>query len=299
MEVYHTNAFTKTPFKGNPATVCIPTTQAWKSLTDSQLQHLASELCKVEVVYVLPTPPHIRGTKSHADFHLRFYTQKQEMTFCGHATLAAAHILFSTNRVQNGSDIVSFSTQKNEAVVCTRRKDGSIEMELAPTPVVVDNTYLPQALPVLKESLALDPSCIAEIIPPTNATKNLIFVLKTREDVERAKLDPLKMKALAPAGVQKVTITARKTNTPNGEFVTRLFAPWIDIPEDAVSAATNAILALYWSREDRKMDVTVSQLSHRPGEIKMVVRPSRKSVGVAGDVTVITQGLVIVGASHL
>jgi len=286
MEIFYVNAFTTRPFQGNPASVCIPSPEFAGTLTDTQLQSLAAELCMVEVVYIFPK----ENSQDGADYHLRFFSQKQEMTFCGHATLAAAFVLFQTRRAT--SKIVSFSTQKNNAVVCTKCSEDTtdLEMELTPIPPRVNNTLLDSVAPLLVEGLGLRKENVADVILHSE-TMNLIFVLRTRADVEAAVLQSSKLMHLAPKDVHKVTITAPGADASHN-FVTRLFAPWIGIPEDAVSAATNAILALYWAEEQRTRSLVVLQLSQRPGRIVLNVSADRKKVGVIGDAVIVTKGML-------
>ena len=74
------DAFTDTPFAGNPATVCLldgPADEAW-------MQALAGEMNLSETAYLYPVED---------GFNLRWFTPAAEVDLCGHATLASAHAL--------------------------------------------------------------------------------------------------------------------------------------------------------------------------------------------------------------
>jgi len=94
--LFHVDAFTDRPFGGNPAAVCI--LPAWKE--DSWLQAVAGEMNVSETAFLV---------KNADGFDLRWCTPKVEVDLCGHATLAAAHILWQ-QAMTTGTEI-RFSTR--------------------------------------------------------------------------------------------------------------------------------------------------------------------------------------------
>src|SRR5436190_4293623 len=86
LRVVHVDAFTDTPFRGNPAAVCVlqsPRPAAW-------MQDVAREMNLPETAFVEP------GADG---FGLRWFTPAVEVDLCGHATLASAHVLWETARL--------------------------------------------------------------------------------------------------------------------------------------------------------------------------------------------------------
>ena len=74
------DAFTDTPFAGNPAAVCLldgPADEAW-------MQALAGEMNLSETAYLYPVED---------GFNLRWFPPAAEVDLCGHATLASAPAL--------------------------------------------------------------------------------------------------------------------------------------------------------------------------------------------------------------
>ena len=74
------DAFTDTPFGGNPAAVCLlaePADARW-------MQQVAREMNLAETAFL---------HKQEDGFHLRWFTPAVEVDLCGHATLASAHVL--------------------------------------------------------------------------------------------------------------------------------------------------------------------------------------------------------------
>ncbi|MEM6289562.1 MAG: PhzF family phenazine biosynthesis isomerase, partial [Bacteroidota bacterium] len=86
------DAFASRPFTGNPAAVCIldaPAPEAW-------MQALAGEMNLSETAFLVP--------KADGAFGLRWFTPEVEVDLCGHATLASAHVLFTTGRLGAGAE---------------------------------------------------------------------------------------------------------------------------------------------------------------------------------------------------
>ena len=84
--IYQVDAFTKTPFHGNPAGVCFlsaPQPNQW-------MQSVAQEMNLSETAFLLP---------ENDGYRLRWFTPAVEVDLCGHATLASAHVLWETGRL--------------------------------------------------------------------------------------------------------------------------------------------------------------------------------------------------------
>ena len=83
-EFYQVDAFASKPFEGNQA--CVIPLENW-SPSDEVLQSIAAENNVSETAYTVQTGANI--------FDLRWFTPTTEVRLCGHATLAAAHVLFT------------------------------------------------------------------------------------------------------------------------------------------------------------------------------------------------------------
>lgn len=99
-ELFVVDAFTAERFHGNPAGVCLldgPADPGW-------MQAIAAEVGAPETAFVSPAE-----RWSGAEFDLRWFTPMLEVSLCGHATLAASHVLWSIGRVK-GLAPISFRT---------------------------------------------------------------------------------------------------------------------------------------------------------------------------------------------
>lgn len=86
MRTFIVDSFTDTPFKGNPAGVCIIGSQ----LSDERMLHIAQELNLSETAFLSPL-------ESGGAFAIRYFSPKMEIPLCGHATLASAKVYSSTS----------------------------------------------------------------------------------------------------------------------------------------------------------------------------------------------------------
>ena len=82
LPIYQVDAFSDGIFGGNPAAVC--PLQAW--LDDATLQRIAEENNLSETAYFVA---------EGEGYRLRWFTPGTEVDLCGHATLAAAWVLFN------------------------------------------------------------------------------------------------------------------------------------------------------------------------------------------------------------
>src|SRR6476646_6852643 len=96
LPLVHVDAFTDRPFAGNPAAVCL--LPSWKE--ERWLQAVAGEMNLSETAFLV---------KNADGFDLRWFTPKVEVDLCGHATLAAAPVLWQQEQAR--CDAICFSTK--------------------------------------------------------------------------------------------------------------------------------------------------------------------------------------------
>merc|ERR1719397_824644 len=87
--VWTVDSFTNKAFSGNPAAVCLLDTV----LPDTVKQMIAAELALSETCFLEP-PSGVAADSAGRRFSLRWFTPAIEVPLCGHATLAAAAVLY-------------------------------------------------------------------------------------------------------------------------------------------------------------------------------------------------------------
>lgn len=83
IKIKYIDAFTQTPFTGNPAAVVIDASQ----LNESQMKNIAREVNLSETAFILPP------MKPNTHLRIRWFSPVVEVPLCGHATIAAFHAL--------------------------------------------------------------------------------------------------------------------------------------------------------------------------------------------------------------
>jgi PhzF family phenazine biosynthesis protein len=264
------DAFSRKPFSGNPAAVCL----LKEPLQDSVYQSIAAEMNLSETAFVLK-----RGRQSiwkESVFSLRWFTPKTEVDLCGHATLATAAVLFYDVRVS--ATEIAFETRSGRLIA--KREGDGILLDLpsyATTPA--------EANPEMLEAVGI---ADFESVYSSLGSHDLLVVLKNEETVRglRPNFDRLKSVKLKEK-LQGIIVT-----TKGGEgydFVSRYFAPWVGIDEDPVTGAAHAVLGPFWSKRLEKREMRAFQASQRGGELTVKMLAARR-VGLVGNAVIVSKG---------
>lgn len=234
--IFQVDAFAGELFAGNPAAV-MPLDD-W--LPDDLLQKIAQENNLSETAYLVA---------ADGGFALRWFTPGQEVDLCGHATLAAAHVLF--RHLDHGGDTVRFDTRSGELVVTRNAAALTLDFPVAETvPADVDRAVCAALGDVASEVLLV----------PGNPGK-VMYVYEFEEDVARLTPD---FPALLAASPQCVIATAPGDDC---DVVSRFFAPQVGIDEDPVTGSSHCALVPYWSGRLGLARLACRQISRRGGEL--------------------------------
>ncbi len=238
------DAFSTTPFGGNPAAVCLlaqPRDDAW-------LRSVARELN-------MPATAFVSGGDGAYD--LRWFTATTELALCGHGTLASAHLLWEEGRVAPDATL-RFRT--GAGVLTCRREDGWIAMDFPaepPRPVA--------APPDLLRALGVEARVVAQ-----NRLDYLVEVADA--DAVRALNPDLDLLRTVPT--RGVIVTA-PSDRADAAFISRFFAPSVAIAEDAVTGSAHCALGPYWAARLGKSDLVGYQASARGGFVRVRVHGDR------------------------
>ena len=268
MTVVHVvDAFTDTPFRGNPAAVCLlpePVDEIWMKL-------VAREMNLSETAFLHPV---------EGGFSLRWFTPTIEVKLCGHATLASALVLWETGVLEHGSP-ARFETQSGW-LTCVRDDDW-IAMDFPARPCEPCD-----APPGLVEAIGGDP-----LFCGVNGMDYLVE-LPNERDVRTLRPN---LSMLASLPVRGIIVTARSEET-DFDFVSRFFAPAAGINEDPVTGSAHCALGPYWQTRLGKTEFTAFQASERGGVVKLSVRADRVILRGCGVMMSRVDFLPEKGASH-
>jgi PhzF family phenazine biosynthesis protein len=260
LPIFVVDAFTSEPFGGNPAGVVLDHgDEAW-------MQRVAAEMRHSETAFVRP-----RAEKSAYD--LRWFTPEVEVSLCGHATLASAHVLFDTGRAAKTETIV-FQTRGGELRATDAGRDGvTLDFPISrPTPLATADAGLYAAL-------RLEPGEFLE-------SDGDFFVCVVDDAATVRALDPDFAALRALDHVRGVYVTA--PGDKGYDIVSRCFGPRVGIDEDPVTGSMHCVLAAYWCPRLGKDELRAFQASARGGEL--TVRLAGDRVLLTGRATTVLSG---------
>jgi PhzF family phenazine biosynthesis protein len=234
LKIYIVDAFTTKQFSGNQAAVVL--LENW--LDVELMQSIASENNLSETAFVV--------RNSSGVFEIRWFSPIKEIDFCGHATLASAHVIFSTS--SDSTEIIFWAKAVGNVTV---KKDNNNLIEMAfPNREPVELTEVPQAL---KEGLSIFP------VTYLKNQQAYFAIMENEEQVKRVMPDLEKLKTLDPLDV---VVTAQSKEF---DFTSRYFWPANGGVEDPVTGSIHAGLAPYWAKKLNKQELVALQASNRSG----------------------------------
>ena len=280
--IIQVDAFTGEPFGGNPAAVCVlprPADPAW-------MQRVAREMNLSETAFLVG--------RASGGYDLRWFTPAVEVDLCGHATLAAAHVLWEDGHLPPPAP-AEFHTRSGK--LSAVRRDGWIEMDFPAEPA--EPAPAPDGL---ADALGAEPVFVGR-----NRFDYLVEV--DSEAAVRALAPDIRRLGALPA--RGVIVTARggaaaapaaqgrgaaggggmataRGGTGRFDFVSRFFAPRAGVDEDPVTGSAHCCLGPYWRGRLGRDAFTAWQASARGGVVKVVVAGDR--VLLSGQAVTVLRG---------
>ena len=241
---FQVDAFADRPLTGNPAAV-MPL-ERW--LDDALMQAIAAENNLSETAFTVPSEG------GEADYDLRWFTPAAEVELCGHATLAAGHVLIH-------GDAVRFATKSG--VLAVSRRGDVLELDLPAARL--SEVYEPELNRAL--GMADGPVWLAEGC-------NDAAIIEVADEAA--------LRALSPdfAALRKIhrmaVVTARGAEQ---DIASRVFVPYVGIDEDPVTGSAHAALVPYWAERLGRPEFTALQASKRTGLLRCRLDDDRVILG--------------------
>ena len=244
---FQVDAFAEGPFTGNPAAV-MPLDH-W--LPDEVLQAIASENNLSETAFTVPSEV------DDADYDLRWFTPATEVELCGHATLAAGHVLMRGSQIR-------FSTQSGILAVTRDSEDGRLLKLDLPAPQLkqVSDPELCAALGLSDRPLWLADGCNDSTIVPVNS----------EEEVRSVSPDFRALRSIMRMAI--VTAPGDKQ-----DVASRVFVSYCGIDEDPVTGSAHAALTPYWAERLGRNRFSALQASRRTGLLDCELKGDRAILG--------------------
>jgi PhzF family phenazine biosynthesis protein len=248
LALHQVDAFTAEPFAGNPAAVCVlagPREERW-------MQLVAREMNLSETAFLHPEGD---------GWRLRWFTPTVEVALCGHATLAAAHVLWETGALATDAP-ARFRTRSG--LLTAMRQDDLIELDFP-----AKRAQPAPAPEGLTAALGGEPRFIGR--------NEFDYLVEVDSEMMLRSLQP-DFTALRKLPVRGVIVTARPA-APEFDFVSRFFAPACGVDEDPVTGSAHCCLGPYWQSRLGKAEFKAFQASARGGVVRVRVEGERVKLG--------------------
>lgn len=256
--MYQVDAFAKGIFTGNPAAVC-PLEDDW--LDEKIMQSIANENNLSETAFYI-----IKDN----EYHIRWFTPNKEVDLCGHATLAAAFVIFE---IEENGRISDINFNSRSGVLKVSKKGNLLTLNFpGDTIEKIDNFKM------FEECFNLKPKEIYKGI------SDYMLIYENEDEIKNIIVN---LDALIKLDTRGVIITSRGSDA---DFVSRFFAPKYGVNEDPVTGSAHTTLTKYWSRKLNKDKLRAEQLSERKGELYCVDKGNR--VEISGKCFLFFEGII-------
>jgi PhzF family phenazine biosynthesis protein len=256
--LFHIDAFADQAFRGNPAAVCL--LNSW--LDDASLLKVAAENNLSATAFLV---------RQAGRNELRWFTPSCEIKLCGHATMAAAHVLFEV--LSPELETVAFETRFRGALTVNKNGD-RLTMSLP--------LFVPEPCRGIPADLT---KALGERMSPSEVlavNDTFIAIFGNSRAIQNYEPNFVLLEKLHP---HAVCISAPGQDS---DFVSRYFAPGYGISEDSVTGSAHCALAPYWAKRLNRTRLHARQLSARGGDLWCEVSGDR--VNVEGRAALIMRG---------
>jgi PhzF family phenazine biosynthesis protein len=245
------DAFTDRPFTGNPAAVLVLD----DAPSDEWMAAVARETGVPDTGFV------IREELAEADFRIRWFTPTVEIDLCGHATLASAHCL-----LEDGVRGPIRFASRSGVLTVSQLADGSLAMDFPSWPATQIEA----------------PGAVAEAVGVpvewTGYDAKEFFLLALASDEASVRALTPDLNAVAGLDASALIVTAVADPGQEYDFVSRLFAPKVGIPEDPVTGSAHSVLAPFWADRLGRTSLVGLQVSPRSGLVGVQLNGDRVTI---------------------
>ncbi|XP_039165560.1 uncharacterized isomerase BH0283 [Eucalyptus grandis] len=273
------DAFTDTAFKGNPAAVCI----LEEERDEEWLQAVAREFNFSETCYLTgASSSELAGSGKGGPsprFRLRWFTPVEEVDLCGHATLAAAHILFTSGMVDSNTiEFVTLSGILTAKRVPETKSSDILKVQDGDVPGIWIELDFP-VVPIAEDD-AERISCVTKVLNGTSIVEikkaekdDHFIVFPSGKEVEefQPKFDEIQR---CPGSGIIITGSAQ--------------------PDSGDKHSAHCALAPYWSEKLGKKDLVALQASPRGGVVKVHLDEQNQRVSLRGKAVTVMRGSLLV-----
>jgi len=258
ISVYVASAFSKDHQGGNKAGVVLNE----NTLTTTQKMAIAKELGYAETAFI--------SASEMADYKFEYFTPKEEVDLCGHATIGSFTILMHLHKLFRDC----YTIETNSGVLTITIKDDIIFMEQN-KPIFYDVISSNEFINCF-DSKAIDNKYPIQIV--STGLKDILIPITNETQLYALQPNFEKIKEMS----QYYNVVGMHLYTFNdNRIICRNFAPLYDINEEAATGTSNGALACYlYEQHHLQKEVYIFEQGyslHSPSEILVKLATNSKN----------------------
>lgn len=285
------DAFTNEIFKGNPAGILLDN----KGLTNETMQLIAKEIGYPETVFL--------EKKDNNKIKVKFFTPKEEIDLCGHATIAYSTALFENNIIdfKEGENILKVETNLGELPIIINIKDRKIEniMMYQASPKIDRNFKLKKKeLAKLLNITTDDFDKEVEIVKAYTGVWDLMIPVKSKEILDNININIEEVKGLSKE-LEVISLHVFYIDEVTKKIYARNFAPIVDIIEEAATGTSNGALIYYLYTINKIIENSIVEIIQgeslgRRSEIlgKVLIEDTKENILIGGKAIKFSEGII-------
>lgn len=264
LAITQVDAFADKPFAGNPAAVCI----LEEAREEKWMQLIAREMNLSETAFLV---------KRDGAYDLRWFTPAVEISLCGHATLASAHVLWEQGHLSS-NEPARFYTKSGELTARRNNKDTWIEMDFPATTPVPDADF---------DREALESALGIKVKGVWRSRFDYMTEVECEDAVRSLQPDITKISRLQARGL----IVTSHASGKDCDYVSRFFAPASGVNEDPVTGSAHCCLGPFWKERLGRDNLVGYQASARGGFVRTRCQADR--VFLSGQAVTVLRGELV------
>ncbi|MBA3926021.1 PhzF family phenazine biosynthesis protein [Listeria rustica] len=281
MKVYHYDAFSKVPGKGNPAGVVLEA----DNLSSEDMQKIASQVGFNETAFAMKS--------EIADIKLRYFTPGHEMNLCGHGTMAAICALSEHQFLTEKAEIRVETKAGILTIKSKYSKDGQLWMTMQQaTPVfeafLGSRADLAQVIGLVEQDLTDE----WPIMYGSTGIWTLLVPIKKLTSFQKMKPDNAKfpdlLQEMPRASIHPFCLETMDTDA--AMHARHFSSPFSGTIEDPVTGTASGVMGAYYAKYiapdfDESLDIVVEQGVEVGRDGKVMVHIHKKETTYAIEIT--------------
>lgn len=284
LKIFQIDAFTNKPYEGNPAAVTFA-----DGLSTAQMQKIAKEMNLSETAFL--------SRSKKADYKLRWFTPKQEVNLCGHATIASLHFL-NENKLLKNNKPVKFETRSG--ILDCYSKNKLYYMQI---PILKMKSYS-QNKDAILEALGIKKNQLAAKSPIIMLENGYLFIhVKKLSTLRNLTPNFETLKSFSGKKQLDFTVFTLETIDKKSFVHSRFFAPTYGINEDPVTGSSNGPLLLVLNKlrlvnlsqkERTSLIFEQGDFIGRKGRVRVQFNKKKNELYIAGNAATVMKGEISV-----